>query len=256
MKLTIAAIAISLAFTQAAFSQDKPADASKPFVGESEATAIIINGNADSESYGAKTKNTWAVSDADLLIAFGKYIRTKGDVSVNGVMQNTETAKAWEAGLRYEHIFLKDILSGFVQHKAEHDPYNGVFTQRDSEDIGVKYVIMTNDTFNWFVEVGYRYSTVLGAPGKPEKEGINYARLYTEANYKFSETGSTKLWVEHLPNMTHSSEALTNAEFSASVLMTSIFSLKTAYLWNHNEGALSPLKKDSSTWTTALVAKY
>lgn len=252
MKLQLAVIAITIAFAQAAFTQDKPADATKPFVGESEATAIVISGNANSESYGAKTKNTWAVSDADLVIAFGKYIRTKADI--NGV--STETAKAWEAGLRYEHIFIKDELSGFIQHKAEHDPYNGVFTQRDSEDIGVKYVIMTNDTFNWFVEAGYRYSSVLQAPKKPEKEGINYARIYTEANYKFSETGSTKLWVEHLPNMTHSSEALTNAELSVSMTMTNIFSLKTAYLWNHNEGVQAPLKKDSSTWTTALVAKY
>lgn len=252
MKLIFAAIAISLAFAQTAYCDEKPADASIKFTGESEASAIVISGNANSESYGAKTKNTWAVSDADLLIAFGKLVRTKADQS--GV--STETANSWEAGLRYEHIFIKDEFSGFLQHKAEHDPYNGVFNQRDSEDIGVKYVIMMNDNFNWFAEASYRYSTVLQAPGKPEKENINYARIYTEANYKFSQSGSTKLWVEHLPNMTHSSEALTNAELSVSVTMTSILSLKSAYLWNHNEGAVAPNKKDSSTWTTAIVAKY
>lgn len=252
MKLKIATLALGLVLASTALAQSAeptaPAEEPKAFVGETEATAIIIDGNTKSESYGAKTKNTWAISDTDLLIAFGKYIRTTAN--------SAESAKAWEAGLRYERIFIKDVLNGYLQHKAESDTYNGVFDQRDSTDIGVKYIITTSDTFNWFVEAGYRYSTVLGAPGKPAKEGINYARIYTEANYKFSETGSTKLWVEHLPNLTHSSEALTNAELSLSVVMTSILSLKTAYLWNHNEGAVSPLKKDSSTWTTAIVAKY
>lgn len=246
MKIQFTALALSLALASTAIAQTTEEAAS--FKGESEASAIIIDGNTKSESYGAKTKNTWTVSDSDLLIAFGKYIRTTAN--------SLESAKAWEAGLRYERIFIKDVLNGYLQHKAESDTYNGVFDQRDSTDIGVKYFITTSDTFNWFTEAGYRYSTVLGAPGKPEKEGINYARIYTEANYKFSETGSTKLWIEHLPNLTHSSEALTNAELSLSVVMTSILSLKTAYLWNHNEGAEAPSKKDSSTWTTAIVAKY
>ncbi|MBC7741532.1 MAG: DUF481 domain-containing protein [Bdellovibrionaceae bacterium] len=75
----------------------------EPFKGESEASAIVISGNTNTESYSAKTSNTYAVSEMDLAKFFGKYVR-----SITG---GNENAKAWEAGLRYERIFTKDLFS-------------------------------------------------------------------------------------------------------------------------------------------------
>jgi hypothetical protein len=48
----------------------------------------------------------------------------------------------------------------------------------------------------------------------------------------------------------------TNAELSVTATLTDILSLKMAYLINHNEAAVSPFKKDSTSYTTSLIAKY
>ena len=89
-----------------------------------------------------------------------------------------------------------------------------------------------------------------------DKEYGGYVRGYSEATYKLSPTATTKLWVEHLSPVKTEVKSRSNAELSLSVTMTDTFSLKTSYLINHNEASLSPLKKDTTTWTTALVAKY
>jgi putative salt-induced outer membrane protein len=226
-----------------------------PFKGESEASAIVVSGNVDTETYGAKTKNMWLFSENDLALIFGSYLQSKS--------AGTETAKAWTAGLRYDHTFIKDELTGFVQHMAEHDPYNGVFIQRNSSDIGAKYYFVKNDNLMWLGEFGYRYSSIYqgvrpNAAGVSvvEDYNVNYLRGFTEVSNKFNAAVSGKLWFEYLSDLEHSDRSLWNTEASVSVVMTSILSLKTAYLVNHNEGAISPLKKDTTTWTTALVANY
>ncbi len=219
----------------------------KTFTGETEASAVLISGNANNETYSAKTKNTYAISQSDLATIFGKYIR--------GVSAGTENTKAWEAGLRYERVFTKDLFSGFLQQKVEHDPYNGIFIQRDSSDVGVKYTIEKTDYLNWFAEFGYRYQRTYAAM-ETGYENADFLRIYTEGEYKLSPTATAKLWLEHLPNLKRPKESQSNGEASLSVAISNIFSLKTAYLVNHNEAILSPGKKDTTTWTTALVAKY
>lgn len=234
-------ILIATIFTQVVFAQD----AKPKFKGESEASAIVVSGNTNNETYAAKTKNQYALTDLDIASIFGKYIKSTAG--------GTETGNAWEAGARYERVIIADQLNGFVQHKAESDPYNGIFVQRDSTDLGLKYIIIARDDLNWFTELGLRSSKIYDGTNV---EYVNYGRLYTEASDKFSSTTTGKVWVEYLPNFKNSNEYLYNAEISLSVVMTSVLSLKTAYLLNHNEALASPLKKDSTTWTTALVANY
>lgn len=244
MRLILSILALGLA--SASFAQE-----SKTFKGESEASAIVISGNSNSETYGAKTSNTWTLTEYDLTTVFGKYIRA----TTAGVESN----KSWEAGLRYERVFIKDVFNGFIQHKAEHDPYNGIFVQRDSTDIGGKYFFVKSDELTWLAELGLRHSeTYSGLNPAPDtsKDAANFARVYTEASYKFNATTSGKFWVEHLPNLKDSQASLTNAEASLSVAMTDILSFKTSYLVNYNQAVAAPAKKETSTWTTALVAKY
>jgi putative salt-induced outer membrane protein len=219
----------------------------KSFSGSTEAGIIIISGNSDNESYNAKTENTYTVSEFDLMKVFGKYTRI--------ISAGTESAKAWDAGLRYERIFTKDQFSAFLQQKAEHDPYNGIFIQRDSTDIGAKYTILSNDKLDWFAELGYQYSSTYVA-SEIEKATGSYIRGYTQGTYKFSNTAATKIWLEHMAPLKSSDFSRTNAELSVTATLTDILSLKMAYLINHNEAAVSPFKKDSTSYTTSLIAKY
>ena len=219
----------------------------KVFFGSSEASAVVISGNSNNETYSAKTENTYFFTANDLMKIFGKYVRATSG--------GTENAKAWEAGLRYERILTKDLFSIFLQQKAEHDPYNGVFIQRDSIDLGGKYTFFKDDSFNWIAELGYEYTkTHIATEIAPETGG--FVRAFTEASYKFSPTASAKLWVEYIAPLKSADYSRANTELSVSATLTDMFSLKTGFLLNHNEATAAPLKKDTTTWTTALVAKY
>lgn len=235
-------IATALLISQYAFAQEETVK----FKGESEASSVVVSGNSTSETYSAKTKNTYAISEPDLLTAFGSYLQSRAG--------GTENNKYWSAGLRYDRVIEKDLFNVFVQRKAEADPLNG-YVQRDISELGGKYVFVKNEALTWFGEIGYQSQDTLVTAGVA-RETVGFARIYSEAQYQLNPSTKTKLWVEHLPNLKRSNESQSNAELSLSVAMNNIFSLKTAYLLNRNDAIAAPLTKDKTTWTTALVATY
>ena len=236
--------------------------AAQEFKGESEASAIVVSGNLNSQTVGAKTKNNWNLTENDSATVFGSYIDGKSEVVDSTGKVIDALSKSWTAGVRYERVITKDQFSAFIQHMAEADPYNGIFVQRNSTDIGLKYSIIKSEALNWIAELGYRYSNIfkgihnVNNVATEDTYSTNYVRAYTEATEKFNSSVSGKLSFEYLQDTKESNQSLWNAEASLSVVMTSMFSLKTAYLNKHNEGTPAPGKKDTSTWTTALVANY
>jgi putative salt-induced outer membrane protein YdiY len=119
--------------------------------------------------------------------------------------------------------------------------------------LGLKYILIKADTINWLAEAGFRYSKIYTGPAN---EYVQFARLYSEFSYKLTPTSNTKLWAELLPNLTQADDYQYNIEASISVVISTMFSLKSAILLNHNHALASPQKKDTTTWTTALVATY
>lgn len=219
-----------------------------PFKGESEASVVIVEGNSSSRTHSAKTKNEYKLDEKSLVTFGAGFLQA----SAAGV----ETSRSWNAALRYDFIFQTDVLSLYLQRKAESDPFNGVFVQRDVTDFGAKYVIERSEKLTWFAELGYQSQDTYAGIVDATREVVPFAKIYTEAEYKFNESTKTKLWIEHLPNLKKSAESQSNAELSLSVAMSKVFSLKTAYLINRNNANVDPVKKDNSKWTTALVANY
>lgn len=241
-------IMITLAlFSNLVFAQDAKVEEAK-FKGESEASSVVVTGNSSSQTLSAKTKNTYQLDEVSLFTGFGSYLQA----STNSV----ESGRAWTAGARYDYIFTKDVVSAFIQRKAESDPYNGSFVQRDITELGAKYIVVKSDDLSFFVEAGYQSQDTYAGLVDNSRTVVPFARVYAEAEYKVSESTKSKLWVEQLANLDKTSENQTNAELSLSVSISKMFSLKSAYLWNRNEAILAPLKKDQSKWTTALVATY
>ncbi|MCB0347245.1 MAG: DUF481 domain-containing protein [Bdellovibrionales bacterium] len=230
----------SLFLSTSLFAEEK-----SPWSHESEASVVSVDGNTTSDSYSAKQKTSYKF-DTNVLKVTARYLRTKSD--------STETARQWEASLRYEKEF-SDLWSAFIQHGAESDSYAG-YTQRDSTDIGGKYFFVKTDDKNFFSEAGLRYQKTLSS-SDGETTNSTMGRLYLEYNEKFSETVSGKMWVEYLPNFSDSYAYLLNGEPSVSVMMNQIFSLKVAYLVKyHNLISSSTEKRTDTMFTTALVAKF
>lgn len=235
--LFITVLALNLS---SAMAQDK-----SPWAHESEAAIVNVDGNTKSESYSAKQKTVYTF-DMNAMTAAGRYLQTKAS--------NVETAKSWEASLRYERIF-SDMWSGFLQHGAESDIYAG-YVQRDNTDLGAKYFFIKSEARNLFSELGVRYTSTLPT-GTAKKDSNTSGRLYAEYSDKITDTLSGKFWVEYLPNFKDSDAYLVNYEPSISVMISQVFSLKVAYLVKyHNKTATPTEKKEDTTFTTALVAKF
>lgn len=212
---------------------------------ESEASVVQVGGNTQSESYSAKQKTGFTLNQ-HALIAAGRYLQTKSG--------NTETAKSWEASLRYERM-ISELWSTFIQHGAESDFYAG-FIQRDNTDVGGKYFFLKSDSDQLFTEAGLRYSTTIPS-GRSGKIYDSFGRIYSEYSRKVTDTLSAKFWAEYLPNFRESEAYLVNYEPSASVMLNQIFSLKLAYLVKYHNKTTTPIeKKEDTTFTTALVAKF
>ncbi len=219
------------------------AHAEEPFAGEAEAGAIVVSGNNNSESYNAKAKSIYT-HDQNIYTAFGRYLKTNS----NGL----ESARNWEAGLRYERE-LAEYLGLFVGQKAESDVYNG-YTQRDSSDAGLKYSFVKTDELNWFFETGYRYQKTQPVTGVNSYD--NLGRLYMEYNQVLNDTLSLKYWAEYLPNFTVTDAFLANTEGSLNIMLNSVFSLKLAYLLQYQNVPASGGKYTTTTTTMNLVAKF
>lgn len=226
-------------------SSPSSAQEKSPWAHESEASAVKVDGNTTSDSYSAKQKTSYKF-DLNTLIAAGRFLQTQS----SGV----ETAKQWDASLRYERE-LTNQWSLFVQQQAESDLYAG-YVQRDNSDLGGKYFFVKTDPETWFAEAGVRAQRVL-APVTGVVTNSTAGRLYSEYAKKMNDSVTGKLWVEFLPNFTDPDAYLVNYEPSVSVMMNQIFSLKVAYLVKfHNKTTTAGEKKEDTTLTTALVAKF
>ncbi|MBV2169079.1 MAG: DUF481 domain-containing protein [Bdellovibrio sp.] len=223
-------------FSTSAFSAE-------PLSGEAEAGGVIVSGNNNSESYNAKAKTVFT-QDKNVYTASGRYLKTDS----NGV----ESARNWEAGVRYERE-LTDYFGVFVGQKAESDIYNG-YIQRDSTDAGLKYSLIKSDDMNWFLEAGYRYQKTLPTVGGTTHD--NLGRLFSEFNKSMDKTLSFRYWAEYLPNFTNTDAYLVNTEASLNVMLNSVFSLKLAYLLQYQNLPAAGGKYSTTTSTMNLVAKF
>lgn len=250
-QLVLFFFAITIGFSALADTGSPSNPSGSGFQSESEVGAVVTSGNAETESSSVKTKNSY-IWEKDTYTAFGHYLRTKS--------AGTESARNWDAGLRYERA-LAEYVSAYLGHKAESDPFAG-YVQRDSSDIGGKYYINKSDSFNFFTELGYRYQKTLATTGDLNYDSLG--RLFVEVNGTVDKTTSLRYWAEYLPNLTRPNSFLANTEASLSVMLYKNLSLKMAYLLQYQNvkpiiTTVTPAREGEridTTYTTSIVAKF
>ena len=214
------------------------------FSNESEAGIAVASGNTKSKNYNVKQANAYKF-DANVLKFDARYL--------NSYSNNDESARYVFGGLRYERD-LNESFSLFVAQGFESDKFAGYYL-RHSSDIGAKYNIIKVEMFYWLAEVGYRYTNEKLNSGSHNYK--NSIRTYTELEKKWNPSVSTKYFVEYLPNIKESKDYQINTELSVSATLTSIFSIKSAYLLRYDHlPAASATTNTDSLLTTALVAKF
>ncbi|MEK6556246.1 MAG: DUF481 domain-containing protein, partial [Bdellovibrionota bacterium] len=165
-----------------------------------------------------------------------------------------ETALKWDAGLRYERS-LSERWSAFAGYLVESDRYAG-YMQKHNTDLGGKYIIAKEEKYDILSEAGYRYVHQNFIVANDQHSHYNGARVYLEGTYKFNDTNSGRLWAEYLPNFETTDDYQTNWEASVSSALSTMFSLKVAYLSKTDHDPVPGAEKTDTTFTTALVAKF
>jgi putative salt-induced outer membrane protein len=225
---------------------------------ETEVSVVALAGNAESTTYSGKQATSYTV-DLNKVALAGRYQQVFASPPSLGARVSQETARNWLLSLRYERE-LSGEFSIFAQQSAESDVFAG-FNQRYSSDLGLKHLILKDDLTYWFSEVGYRYTSEFRVATPTTNANtdvrLHFARLYTKASRKLSEGVSADLWIEYLPNFTESNDWMANSEVSITSQLSSMFSLKTAYLVRYRNTLVANARDYSDrAFTTAIVAKY
>lgn len=214
------------------------------FHNESSLSIVASNGNSRNQTFNIAQKNGYRF-EANTLKTEIAYLRSRS--------ADTESALNWGAGLRYERL-VSQHTGAYVGQGVFSDRYAGIDLRYNS-DIGVRYILINNDTLNWALETGYRYMSEHRVTPPDVFESLG--RLYTEAGWKFSETSSTRYWIEYLPNITRPEGYMVNTEISLNTFLTSILSLKVAYLVKFNNAPPpEATTKYDTLVSTALVANF
>ncbi len=223
-------------FTGAAFADDG-------WKNESSAGVVLATGNTETTTLNLAQATLNEFDHNVIKLTAGYLYQKSGEIL---------SAKSWNLGLRYDRN-LSERQSLFLAQTVEGDQFKGI-NQRYSTDVGTKYLFVKDDTLNWLGEVGYRYTKENAIL---QSRSLHYARVYTEVEKKWNAAVSTKYWLEILPNFTESSDWQANTELSLSAVMTSIFSIKSAYLIKFDHVVNAPgLKQADKVLTTSLVAKF
>jgi putative salt-induced outer membrane protein len=211
--------------------------------GEGEAGVIISTGNLRAQNLTAKqaTGYEWGANSGLLKSSF---LQAKNQGVLN--------ARRWDTTLRYERAVSR-LWRIFLGEGLESDVFAG-YQQRYGTDLGAKYwIYKIEKSFEWSTELGYRYQIENRTNGTQARDSL--VRTYTQAERNWTRTSSSKIWVEYLLNLSNGKAWLLNGEFSSSFALTSIFSVKLAYLVKYNNQPTNAQKTDT-TYTTALLAKF
>jgi putative salt-induced outer membrane protein len=214
------------------------------FSNESEAGAVATTGNSQSDNYNIRVINSlsWVKDTASVN---GRFLKGSAD--------GKQTAFKWGTGARYERsIDMKTC--GFVAQDLDSDRFAG-YNQRYASDLGVKYYFLKDEEWNLDSELGYRYSE----DNRVDDTVSDYhsARLYTEIQKTWVKNHTVKWWIEYIPRLTSTTHFLFNSELSVSSVLTTRFSIKSAYQLKYNNVPDIPTAvKTDAVFTTSLVAKF
>ncbi|MBT3980863.1 MAG: DUF481 domain-containing protein [Bacteriovoracaceae bacterium] len=215
------------------------------FQTEDSASVNLTGGNTDLKTYNFASQNSYQYHQ-NLLALSGGY--NYGESEKVRIVEN------WNVGLRYDFSLTSD-LSVFFGEMAESDRYSGL-KRRYNTDIGMKVALSKSEAHHVLTELGYRYSVEKNTVSTVAKKKYSKGRVYLEGHKSFKSDLSGKLWIEYLPNFSESKDYQINFEPSIIVTLTSIFSMKTAYLWKYDNFPVPGKGMHDYHYTLSLIAKF
>ena len=212
--------------------------AENKYSNESEASTLVNGGNTKLKTYNAKTLNKYK---------FSKNILKLGGHYTYGETEETESINNWDLNFRYERE-LSEKLDAFLGETLEGNKFAG-FDYRYSLDLGMSYNFIKTEKMKLKTELGYRY-TIEKKVDIDGKEKDHKGRFFFKAESKHFKSFTPKFWFEYIRNIEESEDYQVSFEPSITVILTSIFSLKTAYKGVYDN---TPAKEGNSKYYYSLI---
>lgn len=210
---------------------------------QSEISIVATGGNTDLQVYNGKTTTKYTLDKNNFEL---------GGRITKGQSAGVDNASNWDLTARYGRSF-SDRFGVFYATKYENDRFAGIH-YRFNNDLGSSFVITKTKKTNAKAEAGYRYRIEKSVIG--DELNQSQGRVYAEVERKNTETFSTKLWVEYLPNFTEGSDWQVNTEASMSFAMYSNLKIKMGYLYKYDNLPVVGLTTFDSQYTTTLIATF
>jgi putative salt-induced outer membrane protein len=218
---------------------------SAEFSSEDSLSLVQTGGNTNVKTYLAASKNAYTLGK-NIFKLNGKY--------TYGEAYDVRNAERWDALLRYDRD-LTEIYGVYVSEEVIANRFAGI-KRRFNTDVGGKYTLYKTEKNKTYAELGYRYTVEKKEDETQADDKDSQGRVFVQTDHKVKKDITARFWVEYIPNFTENSNYLINMEPSAQVALTSIFSLKIAYLWNYDNLPVPGNSKYDYTYTTSLLAKF
>lgn len=225
---------------------------------ESEVSLIQTGGNSNVETYNGKTLTAYELSKSVYSLSGHYTVAFYKTVDDSGNSVKAESARNWDARGKYERV-VNPRFNIFGALQYEGNKFSG-YKQRENIDIGGKYFLFKSEKMSTSFELGARHTVEMNVnrdQNNEDKFSLAKGRLFLEHDQVVSEALSFTFWVEFIPNFTNGEDYLVNFEPSASVVLTKIFSLKSAYkVVYDNVPNIEGNKKKDFKFTTSLLARF
>jgi putative salt-induced outer membrane protein len=214
------------------------------FKHESEASLNLTGGNTDLKTYLLRTANSFEYS-INKWTAKGAY--------TYGESNKKRSAENWQIEGRYDLSFT-DRFGMYAGELIESDRFSGI-KRRYNSDLGGKFFFFKSKKGEGFVEAGYRYTVEENTQSEEDERKDSKGRVYLESHYQFKKWLKGKIWYEYLPNFSRSVDYQMSFGPSLKVALSSIFSLKTSYLWRYDNYPAIDKGKHDYTFLLTLMAE-
>lgn len=243
LRLTVAGIFLFSVFLGPSWAQE----AATGWSHESELGVILVGGNSSILSVNANqnTKRSFGLNSLSF--------QTSYQVAS---AESTLTTRVWRAGLRYDRQIFKDF-NLFLSNDWRGNTFAG-FIYQTNVDAGGKYFWVRakkQGEFEFFTELGYRTQVIRAID---LSQIVNHSlRTFFQVEKGIGPNATARFWVEVVPEFSDIEDLQVNLEPSVRVSLSSVISMKVAYLVNFDNVPPSEgLERIDSTFTTSLVARY
>lgn len=239
-------------------AQETPATG--PWKGSLTAALSVSSGNTDSNSLNLAA-DAERKTDHDKLSLYGKFLRSRAESTLDGVVVRTTTAYQWSAGTRYDRNLTPRVF-GFGGLDLSHDEIRRL-DQRSALSAGLGYHLLQQPEHTWDVYAGLsRRADRYLDPGVQVNDvlrtryAVSELLLGEESSHALTESTRLKQKLVIIPALDQHQGTRATFDAGLQVALNKTMSLSVSLQRRYDGAAQAPLEKSDTLLLTGLNVKF